>query len=153
MSNEYSGDYMVLDDGSVVLSSGATRLAAMTASDPPLYMQEEGQAGGSVDTDVVSYCTGPNGFLVRLSRASYELMKLAAQYTFVSHTVSGNATLRLVSKTSALVVSLETGLKSVGLQIASGYAEDYTGTGRATAGWILMNTKLQNTAPIQIWRP
>ena len=152
-SNDYSGDYPLMDDGSVVIYSGATRLAAMTASDPPLYMQEEGQAGGSTDTDVVSYCTGPQGFLVRLSRASYELMKLAAQYTFVSHTVSGNATLRLVSKTSALVVSLETGLKSVGLQIASGYAEDFTSTGRATSGWILMSTKLQNTAPIQIWRP
>ena len=143
----------MLTDNSVVISSGATRFAAMTASDSPLYMQEEDQIGGSVDTDVVSYCTGPNGFLVRLSRASYEMVKLAAQYTFVSHTVGGNATLRLVSKTSALVVSLETGLKSVGLQIASGYAEDFTSTGRATSGWILMNTKLQNTAPIQIWRP
>ena len=151
-SNDYSGNYLVLDDDSIVLSSGQTRHDAMTASDPPLYMQEEGQFN-NVDSDVVSYCTGPSGFLVRLSRASYELMKLAAQYTFVSHTVSGNATLRLVSKTSALVVSLETGLKSVGLQIASGYAKDFTGTGRATAGWILMNTKLQNTAPIQIWRP
>ena len=80
-------------------------------------------------------------------------MKLAAQYTFVSHTVGGNATLRLVSKTSALTVSLENGLKSVGLQIASGYAEDFTGTGRSTAGWILFNTKLAATAPIQVWRP
>ena len=152
-SNDYSGNYLVLDDDSVVLSSGQTRHDAMNQTEPGLYMQEEGQAGGSTDTDVVSYCTGPQGFLVRLSRASYELMKLAAQYTFVSHTVGGNATLRLVSKTSALVVSLETGLKSVGLQIASGYSEDFTGTGRATSGWVLMNTKLAATAPIQVWRP
>ena len=100
----------------------------MAGTDPALYFVEEGTAGGSVETDCVTYCTGPNGFLVRLSRASYELMKLAAQYTFVSHTVSGNATLRLVSKTSALTVSLENGLKSVGLQIASGYAEDFSST-------------------------
>ena len=129
MSNDFSGDYLLLDDNSVVFSSGATRLQAMAGTDPALYFVEEGTAGGSVETDCVTYCTGPNGFLVRLSRASYELMKLAAQYTFVSHTVSGNATLRLVSKTSALTVSLENGLKSVGLQIASGYAEDFSSTG------------------------
>ena len=153
MSNDYSGDYLVLDDGSVVLSSGATRLAAMTATDPPLYAVEEGTTGGAVETDCVSYCTGPNGMLVRMSRADFALMKLAASYTFVTHTVGGNVTLRLVSKTSSLVQSLEQGLRSVGIVPASGYAEDFSGTGRATAGWILMNTKLAATAPIQIWRP
>ena len=149
-NNDFSGDYLVLDDDSVVLSAGSTRLAAMAGSDPALYFTEEGKIG-SLETDCVSYCTGPGGFLVRLSRASYELMKLAAQYTFVSHTISGVATLRLVSKTSALTVSLENGLKSVGLQLASGYAEDFTGTGN-TAGWTLFNTKLAATAPIQVWR-
>ena len=101
MSNDYSGDYLVLDDGSVVLSSGATRLAAMTASDPPLYMQEEGTGGGTVETDCFSVCTGPNGMLVRMSRADFALMKLNASYTFVSHTVGGETCLRLVSKTKS----------------------------------------------------
>ena len=149
-NNDYSGDYLVLDDGTVILSSGATRLQAMTATDPALYFVEEGTVG-STETDCVTYCTGPSGMLVRLSRASYELMKLAAQYTFVTHTVGGNVCLRLVSKTSALTCSLSTGLRSVGLQIASGYAEDFSSTGN-TAGWTLMNTKLALTAPIQIWR-
>jgi len=151
-SNDYSGDYLVLDDNSVVLSTGSTRLAAMTATDPSLYFVEEGDIG-SVSTDCVTYCTGPSGFLVRLSRASYELMKLASQYTFVHHTVGGNQVLRLANKTSALVQNLENGLRSVGLVPASGYAEDFSGTGRTTSGWVTFNTKLAATAPIQVWRP
>ena len=153
MPNDFTGDYLVLDDNSSILSAGAARLTKMTLTDPSLYFQEEGTAGGTTDTDCVSYCTGPSGFVVRLSRASYELMKLAAQYTFVSHTVATNPTLRLVSKTSALVVTLEDGLKSVGLQVADGYAEDFTGTGTAGTEWKLFNEKLAATAPIQVWRP
>ena len=109
MSNDYSGDYLVLDDGSVVLSSGATRLAAMTATDPSLYMVEEGVAGGTIETDCFSVCTGPNGMLVRMSRAEFALMKLNASYTFCTHTVAGERVLRLVSKTSALTCSLSQG--------------------------------------------
>ena len=148
MPNDWSGNFLALDTGAYVNSPASPIMSVMLASDPAQYYREEGVVS-SQETDCVSYNV-PNYFLVRISRANFELMKLVSQFSFSAMTVGGNYTLRLIHKSLGTYYTLEQALKSCGVML-SGFVEDFSGTGVATAGWIAMNQAL-GPHGLQIYR-
>ncbi len=157
MAQDWSGNFLALDTGAYVNSPASPVMSVMIASDPAQYYREEGTVSGT-ETDSVSY-NASNYFLVRVTRANFELMKLVSQFSFSAMTVGGNYTLRLIHKSLGTYYTLEQALKSCGVML-SGFVEDFSppasgGTSDAerngTPGWIAMNTAL-GPHGIQIWR-
>ena len=144
MSNDYSGNYVIVD-GAAVSSSATAVMNSMISADA--YYRELGVLNNQ-ETDVVDYNVS-NYFLVRISRQSFELSKLTSQFSFTAKTVGGQFSLRLVHKQLGTYYTLEQALAACGL-LLTGFTENWAGP-PTDAAWISMNTVL---APhgLQLWR-
>ena len=144
MSNDYSGNYVIVD-GAAVSSSATAVMNSMISADA--YYRELGVLNNQ-ESDVVDYNVS-NYFLVRISRQSFELSKLTSQFSFTAKTVSGQYSLRLVHKQLGTYYTLEEALAACGLLLTS-FTENWAGP-VTDAAWISMNTVL---APhgLQVWR-
>ena len=144
MSNDFSGNYVIVD-GAAVSSPASPVLSVMLSGNA--YYRELGVLNNQ-ESDVVDYNVS-NYFLVRISRQSFELSKLTSQFSFTAKTVSGQYSLRLVHKQLGSYYTLEQALAACGL-LLTGFTENWAGP-VTDAAWISMNTVL---APhgLQLWR-
>ena len=144
MSNDYSGNYVIVD-GAAVSSPASPVMSVMLSGNA--YYRELGVLNNQ-ESDVVDYNVS-DYFLVRISRQSFELSKLTSQFSFTAKTVGGQYSLRLVHKQLGTYYTLEEALAACGL-LLTGFAENWAGP-VTDAAWISMNTVL---APhgLQVWR-
>jgi len=137
MANQFDGNTICTPDGEISSPAGAVNTALATSG---LWWREMGVIS-STDTDTVAF-TIDKKFLVYVYR-SYEGQKWMNSMSFHAIDVGGNEVIRAFPRQSSLVLTLESSLRSIGLDITLP-AESFTSNRYSTAYITALNTALKN---------